>query len=557
MDHVLIVEAVSTGFNLVEDAARRGYIPVVMEPLGGGFPVLFREECYKLFYRKPIILREQENYEDTLALVKSYAPVAVMPGSESGVALANRLAADLGLPGNPISCLPAMTEKDAMQEALKQAGIRYIFGKNVSSPEEALAFCRENGLTTAVVKPIHSAGSVGVYLCDNLEEVEHAVREILGAEGFYGTTVRDVVVQERIVGTEYIVNTSSCDGVHRLNSILRYAKEKTEEGGYIYDYAETINHLEPGHTALVEYAYQVADAIGFRYGIVHGEYMIDEKGPVLIEVNCRPMGCSMHADYLDPIYGHHETDILLDCFLDREKFMRERNTPYAPKAKGMLKLIMVPKDMEAENHPIWAIAKRLKSTYRIAVGDENSVAEYVKTRDLESAGGIIYLLHEDENVVMKELNLLRRLERDFFQLLLSEGMARRWFMDAGVPAEEPEELMKSCGCSGAVLLAVDEPAEIPGAQVVTPETLDDAHMGFDHVIIAYQKSLLTITDPACLKLIFDTMDKVRPGGRVIIPKSTYRYMAYEREGAEMLMLVNDLNITAPIPGQKDLVIGVK
>ena len=82
-------------------------------------------------------------------------------------------------------------------------------------------------------------------------------------------------------------------------------------------------------------------------------------------------------------------------------------------------------------------------------------------------------------------------------------------------------------------------------------------MGFDHVIIAYQKSLLSIGDPACLKLIFDTMDKVRPGGRVIIPKSTYRYMAYEREGAEMLMLVNGLSITAPVPGQKDLVIGTK
>ena len=56
---------------------------------------------------------------------------------------------------------------------------------------------------------------------------------------------------------------------------------------------------------------------------------------------------------------------------------------------------------------------------------------------------------------------------------------------------------------------------------------------------------------------YGACDKVRPGGRVIIPKSTYRYMAYEREGAEMLMLVNDLNITAPMPGQKDLVIGTK
>ncbi len=36
---------------------------------------------------------------------------------------------------------------------------------------------------------------------------------------------------------------------------------------------KTITRLEPGHTAMIEYALKVADAIGIRYGMVHGEYM--------------------------------------------------------------------------------------------------------------------------------------------------------------------------------------------------------------------------------------------------------------------------------------------
>ena len=60
-----------------------------------------------------------------------------------------------------------------------------------------------------------------------------------------------------------------------------------------------------------------------------------------------------------------------------------------------------------------------------------------------------------------------------------------------------------------------------------------------------------------MKLIFETMAMVRLGGQVIIPKSTYRYMAYEREGAEVLMQVKGLEVMAPMPGFVDYVVGTK
>ena len=53
-----------------------------------------------------------------------------------------------------------------------------------------------------------------------------------------------------------------------------------------------------------------------QYGPVHGEYMIDEKGPVLIEVNCRPMGGGMSKQFMDLAFGQHETDSALDAYLD-------------------------------------------------------------------------------------------------------------------------------------------------------------------------------------------------------------------------------------------------
>ena len=557
MRNIIIVDAISTGYNLVEDAVRRGYNPIVLES-----PEVSTDEerefclsCYKSFYRNPTILRAPDDYAQTLALVKGYDPLLVVAGADEGVMLATRLSEDLGLLGNEYKNIDCMTRKDSMQEALKQAGIRYINSRNVRTAEEALQFCRENGFETAVIKPRQSAGSQGVFLCDNLEEVKNAVNTLLTWEDIYGRPIETVIVQERIVRTEYIINTVSCKGKHRLTSVMRYNKVKTAEGGYIYDYAEMITRLEAGHTALIEYALQVADAIHYKYGLIHGEYMIDEKGPVLIEVNCRPMGASMPAEYLDMIFGQHETDTLLDALLDEKGFMLDLKKPYRPLRKAAIKLIMVPEDMEAENHPVWVVARQLRSTYKIVAGKNDVATFYKKTRDLESAGGLIYLVHDDEDVVRSDLALLREIEKKYFGFLLNDGMSRRWFEGADIGRPDFEKIIEDCGCRGAILAAGDSQWHKDGIQTVTPQTLSDAHMGFDYVIIGYQDVMPELSESDCLELIFETIDKVKPGGKVIIPHNTYEYLSYKKEGAELLLTIKGLRIEEPAMGLKGYVIG--
>ncbi|MBR5338038.1 MAG: ATP-grasp domain-containing protein [Lachnospiraceae bacterium] len=556
MRNIIIIDAFSTGYNYVEDVVRRGYNPIIMNTRQEKeSEVVGYREIYKTLYHRPLIIDEQESYEETVKLAKSYDPVIIVPGSETAVVLATRLAYDLGLPGNDVKYLDAMTKKDAMHNALKDAGIRYIHGEMVSSVEEALSFCRDNGFETAVVKPTQSAGSQGIFLCDNMDEVSHAVSALLTMKDIYGRPIEKVLVQERIFGTEYIVNTMSCKGVHRLNSVFRYKKEKTPEGGYIYDYCESIDSLEPGHNRLVEYALKVADAIHYRYGSIHGEYMVDQKGPVLIEVNCRPMGATMPGEFLDMITGQHETDSSLDCYLDPEKFRIDAAKPYRHFRKSYVKIVIVPKDMEVDDHPIWEVAKRLRSTYKIAAGDPDGVRYYPKTRDLESNGGVIYMVHDDKEVVESDIKILRQVEREYFELLLNDGTSRRWVKDTGVKPVSPEDIIKEYGCCGAILVAADEYREIEGAQCITPDSVGDAHKGFDYVVIGYGESLLQMRETDCLKLIFDTMDLARQGGKVIIPKSTYSYLSYGREGAESLMYIKGLMVEVPVTGDDRWVAG--
>jgi len=546
MKSIVIVDLLSTGCNYVADIVRRGYKPVILESLVIANSLAYEEvqENYKRLKTTPVVIREKEPYEETVAEIKKYDPVLVLPATESGVILANRLACDLELPCNDIRYLDAMTKKDAMHEALKAAGIRYIQGKVVASAEEAVSFCKDNGILKAVVKPMQSAGSIGLYLCDDESEVADAVTELQSMCDFAGRPYEKVLVQERIFGTEYIVNTVSRDGEHRVTSIGRYKKVETPDGHYVYDYLYYIDKIEPGIAEMVEYAFNVADAIHYKNGIIHGEYMIDEKGPVLIEVNCRPVGSSQPAEFLDLITGQHETDSALDALLDPVKFKADCEKPYGLRRTGALKFIIVKEDIDADDGPVLEVVKQLSSTYKISIDVADAPKYYQKTIDVDTSGGVIYMVNEDKKVLDEELSIIRKIEKYFFKFLLNDGTSRRIIPKTDSAGEDPKDIIESCHCHGSILVASDEEREICGCQCVTADTLSEAEKGFDNVLIMYRNSLTKLNELECLKLLFDTMELVREGGRVIVPESTYEFISYGREGMEELMNIKGLIVFA-------------
>ena len=69
------------------------------------------------------------------------------------------------------------------------------------------------------MKPQYCAASVGVRICSNRQEMIDAVEEVLNSPGLYGHDLKELVIQERIIGQEYVVNTMSCDGVHRITTL--------------------------------------------------------------------------------------------------------------------------------------------------------------------------------------------------------------------------------------------------------------------------------------------------------------------------------------------------
>lgn len=558
---IVICEYISTGVNYIDDAWARGYEPVLLEGHYVGTdeetaPFKEARERINSRYKDTLkIIPENSNYSEVLQQVRELDPALVIAGSEFGVPIATRLAEDLGLPGNPVSSLRAMTEKDDMHEALKKSGLRYIRGQVVKSEQEAIDCYHDLGTEDVVVKRARGAGTQGVYLCHGFEETMRAVRKSLGQQIKNAEEDVEILIQERIMGTEYIVNTVSCNGEHYVDSVWKYDKVRMPNGTNAYNNAMTVTELEVGHSALMRYACQVASAIGVKYGPIHGEYMVDDKGPVLIEVNCRPMGAGLRRKYVEEIFGHHETDRALDSYLDPEKFRADLYRPYRPKKFGALKLFILKEDTEVYTAPIMQIAKHLRSYYAGEFDRIGRTTILPETRNLETMGGTVFLLHEDERVVREECELLHLLETKYPRILY-QGKSSQSSDDIATESDL-DEVMRAADCHGAIIVYSDTVKNFGGATVVNKHSLNDAYNSFECGILDLSKPESFTDLESVIQEIFKLTEKIRCGGKILVPESTYAHLPYGMEGIEILLKVAGLRIEMPLGSMKSLLVATK
>ena len=269
MRNIIVVDCISSGINYIEDIVNRGHHPIILELQPGEanleeYKQKMQTNYDRIEYDYDLIY-EQDTYDETLEMVRQLNPLLILAGNEHGVVLTTKLSNDLGLLGSPIENLEAMTLKDKMHERLAEAGLRHIKGKVVKTIDEAIEFYESESLKEVVIKPVYSFCSVGVRICLNKEEMISSLKEIFNKNNAYGDKNTELLVQERINGEEYIVNTTSSEGIPRLISMWKYEKIKTSEGVIVYDTIKSVQNLSLGEAEMIEYAYDVVRAIGIEY----------------------------------------------------------------------------------------------------------------------------------------------------------------------------------------------------------------------------------------------------------------------------------------------------
>ncbi|MBX9567938.1 MAG: ATP-grasp domain-containing protein [Candidatus Obscuribacterales bacterium] len=317
---VVIVDPLSSGTELAPAFKARGIpaIAVTLKPLDWvGFGAKIRNADFIE------IIPNQENLAEVL---RKYDPIAILPGTEEGVPLAEALALEVTphLANDPKKSLNRL-HKALMQEALKEAGVPHIKTLNTASEKEVEEWLEATGLINSplIIKPPISAGSDKVFHIPAGGDWKEAFNTVLTEPSkITGEANETAVVQEQAIGTEFAVGTVSANGKHYLAHLIKYNKTTYNDRKTVYDFVEFVPFTEEEHGELFAYTEKALDALGVRWGACHNELMLTADGPRLIETGARMCGGPV-VGFARVASGSSQADKLVEIFSDGDVATKE------------------------------------------------------------------------------------------------------------------------------------------------------------------------------------------------------------------------------------------
>jgi carnosine synthase len=239
--------------------------------------------------------------EDARSVVEALSAAGIEPDAvltfwEELPPVAARVAAALGLPGNPVAAVDAARSKLLTREASARAGLPTPKSLRVQSLDELYAAAGQVGFP-AVVKPEFGHSQIGCIRVDSFESLPDIYRlvrkevEVTNVVSFRAHN--DLLLEEYLDGVEFDVDLILDDGDCVFSSVSQ--QSPTPEPSF----QETGLHCPPDHGAkpvrrLVELSVQTVQAFGFLRGVLHVEGKCTSKGPRIVEVNARMGGGRIH-----------------------------------------------------------------------------------------------------------------------------------------------------------------------------------------------------------------------------------------------------------------------
>ncbi|MFP4168784.1 MAG: methyltransferase domain-containing protein [Desulfonatronovibrionaceae bacterium] len=420
--HVIIVDGYSTGKFYI-DLLEKRKIPAVHVR---SFPKTENVEISDMAdgaisetgHRYAALVNGCQDMEELIRELREYNPVAILPGCETGVELANSLASGFGLPGNEPESGKVSRDKYLMHRAVDKAGVKGLKSWLGDDIEALQKWVGQIGLPV-VLKPHNSSGADGVHICRNEQEVQTAFNSLFGSRNILGERITEVLAQEFAPGREVVINTVSCKGKHVISDLWRYKKIITSEGRSVYDGSELVRDFGAITDQTLDYAFSVLDALHIKQGPAHMEVMLTENGPILIECGARPMGAGYPQELLRESLGYTQLELSLESYLEPEIFYARINKPYRLKKHFFIKILVASREGNIESVPGVSLLASLPS---VRSGNLLSCFEtdtLKRTVDLLSAPGSIFLCHENPEILAEDLNIIRAMEKDAQNLLVA------------------------------------------------------------------------------------------------------------------------------------------
>jgi biotin carboxylase len=260
------------------DAAQKLGLEVV---LGLDVPPPFLSrmpECLALDYR---------DHDRALKAIENYAarhPVrAVLGVDDSGVVLAARAAAALGLPHNAPEAAEAAADKGRMRRCFANAGVpspRFHTSRLTDDPEDVIEVIGETGIGfPCVLKPTRLSASKGVMRADDPQQFVERFRRLQAICARAGCD--EFIVESFFPGSEVALEGLLDGG--QLHVLALFDKPDPLDGPFFEETIYVTPSRLPAETqqAITQATEQACAALGLREGPVHAELRVSDSAAPL------------------------------------------------------------------------------------------------------------------------------------------------------------------------------------------------------------------------------------------------------------------------------------
>jgi hypothetical protein len=273
-----------------------------------------------------------------------YSPLYFIALIDFAVPVADLLNQRLRRPANNPETWMLRRDKFEQQEALCCNGFRGAAKQLVTSDVEvALKFASE--FEVVIIKPRDSSGGDGNWICRSAAEVREIFAAELGRVNEERRRNSELVVMECFSGDDWVVNSISLDGNHKISDIWRGpAKMRCSDGGaeqFIYD-RQFLASMCPEVFEVAQFTFQVLDILGVSNGAAHTEIIWSGQPcdhPRLCEVNPRCAGGMPRTPY-----SPTQLELLVISLHEPDHFRSLPNIPEVGDVRSAVVFLRAPRD---------------------------------------------------------------------------------------------------------------------------------------------------------------------------------------------------------------------
>jgi len=204
------------------------------------------------------------------------------------------------------------------------------------------------------------------------------------------------------------------DGVHKTTMVWVYDKRKANGGDFVYYGKIPVAIDSKEAQEMIPYVRGVLDALGIKNGPTHGEVMMTQRGPCLVEMNCRAHGGdgAWNPLAMELTGGFTQVNGSIDAYMDATAWAKIPDIPPSPyKAVGQNLILVSFAEGIVKSTPGYDQIKAMDSFVSLVTNIEPGTA-VERTVDIFSRAGSVILMHHDAEVLEKDMATIRQMEID-------------------------------------------------------------------------------------------------------------------------------------------------